>query len=95
MNVFLVQSEWLFAGVVVWLGFLFVFFKLPSNMQCWAVRHSLVTDLVVTGIMLTIHWGTLGGTMGATLAGILTAIFTTMAKPFYRKASNGHSSNGH
>lgn len=90
MNVFLIHSEWLFAGVVVWLGFLFVFFKLPSNVRSWLVRHSLVTDFIVTGAVFTLHWGTLTGTMAATLAGILTAIFTTMAKPFYRKASNGH-----
>ena len=90
MNVFLIQSEWLFAGVIVWLGFLFVFFKLPSNVRNWLVHHSLVTDLIVTGVVFMLHWGTLTGTMAATLAGILTAIFTTMAKPFYRKASNGH-----
>ena len=90
MNVFLIQSEWLFAGVIVWLGFLFVFFKLPSNVRNWLVRHALVTDLIVTGVVFTLRWGTLTGTMAATLAGILTAIFTTMAKPFYRKASNGH-----
>lgn len=90
MNVFLVQSEWLFAGVVVWLGFLFVFFKLPSNVRSWLVRHSLITDLIVTGVVFTLHWGTLTGTMAATLAGILTAIFTTMAKPFYRGGNSGH-----
>lgn len=90
MNVFLIQSEWLFTGVVVWLGFLFVFFKLPSNVRSWLVHHSLVTDLLVTGAMFALHWGTLTGTMAATLAGILTAIFTTVAKPFHRGTSNGN-----
>ena len=90
MNVFLVQSDWLFAGVVIWLGFLFVFFKLPSNVRSWLVRHSLITDLLVTGVVFMLHWGTLTGTMAATLAGILTAIFTTMAKPFHKGTSNGH-----
>ena len=90
MNVFLINAEWMFTGVVVWLGFLFVFFKLPRNLKHWLVHHSLITDLFVTGVMFTLHWGTLTGTMAATLAGILTAIFTTMAKPFYRRTSNGH-----
>ena len=77
MNVFLINAEWMFTGVVVWLGFLFVFFKLPSNLKRWLVQHSLITDLLVTGVMFMLHWG------------ILTAIFTTMAKPFYRGTSNG------
>ncbi len=90
MNVFLINSEWLFTGVVVWIGFLAVFFKLPSNLKRWLVHHPLVTDLIVTGMVFALHWGTLTGTMAATLAGILTAIFTTIAKPFYRGTSNGH-----
>lgn len=85
MNVFLIQSEWLFTGIVVWVGFLFVFFKLPTNVRSWLVHHALITDLLVTGVMFTLHWGTLTGTMAATLAGILTAIFTSCVKPFYRK----------
>lgn len=85
MNVFLVQSEWLFAGIVVWVGFLFVFFKLSRGVRSWLVHHALVTDLLVTGTVFTLHWGTLTGTMAATLAGILTAIFTSCVKPFYRK----------
>ncbi len=85
MNLYLVQVEGVTTGFLIFIGFLVVFFKLPRHMQCWAVQHALVTDLVVTGIMLTIHWGTLGGTMGATVAGIMTAGFTTIAKPFYRE----------
>jgi hypothetical protein len=85
MNVFLIQSEWLFTGIVVWLGFLFVFFKLSRGVRSWLVHHALITDLLVTGVMFTLHWGTLTGTMAATLAGILTAIFTSCVKPFYRK----------
>ncbi len=90
MNIFLINSEWLFAGVVVWIGFLFVFFKLPSNVKRWLIHHALITDLIVTGVVFTLHWGTLTGTMAATLAGILTAIFTTMAKPFYKEVNHGH-----
>lgn len=84
MNLFLIQAEGVTTGLLIFIGFLVVFFKLPRHMQCWAVNHALITDLVVVAIMLTIHWGTLGGTMGATVAGILTAGFTTIAKPFYR-----------
>lgn len=90
MNVFLIHSEWLFAGVVVWLGFLFVFFKLSSNVRSWLVRHSLVTDFIVTGVVFTLHWGTLTGTMAATLAGILTAIFTSCMKPFHKGVNHGN-----
>ena len=90
MNVFLIQSEWLFAGVVVWVGFLFVFFKLPSNVRSWLVHHSLITDLIVTGVVFTLHWGTLTGTMAATLAGILTAIFTSCMKPFNKGVNHGN-----
>jgi len=89
MNVFLIQSEWLFAGVVVWFGFLFIFFKLPSSVRSWLVHHALITDLLVTGMVFALHWGTLTGTMAATIAGILTAIFTSCMKPFYRR-TNGH-----
>ena len=84
MNLFLIQAEGVTTGMLIFIGFLVVFFKLPKHMQHWAVNHALVTDLIVVAIMLTIHWGTLGGTMGATVAGILTAGFTTIAKTFYK-----------
>lgn len=85
MNLFLIQAEGVTTGLLIFVSFLVVFFKLPKHMKCWAVQHALITDLVVTGIVFALHWGTLGGTMGATVAGILTAGFTTVAKPFYRK----------
>jgi len=84
MNLFLIQVEGVTTGLLIFIGFLVVFFKLPKHMKCWAVNHALITDLIVVAIMLAIHWGTLGGTMGATVAGILTALFTSVVKPFYR-----------
>lgn len=85
MNLFLIKVEGVAMGFVIFLSFLVVFVKLSPNAKRWAIQHALVTDLIVTGAVFALHWGTLGGTMGATVAGICTAIFTSMMKPFYRK----------
>jgi hypothetical protein len=84
MNLFLIKVEGLAVGIVIFISFLVVFFKLPKHMKRWAIHHALITDLVVAGVVFALHWGTLGGTMGATVAGILTALFTSVVKPFYR-----------
>lgn len=88
MNVFIVHSalESIALGFIIFFGFMLLWFKFPRPLKLWTLRHPLITDLFVSGIVMILHWGTVSGTMGATVAGILTALFTSIMKIGYRNA---------
>jgi hypothetical protein len=48
-----------------------------------ALKHDLALDLIVTMLVLLIHWGTFSGVMAATVAGLMTSLATSSLKRFF------------
>jgi hypothetical protein len=61
------------SGVIVFVGLLLIFVKLPRRMALRLLGRPLALDLVVSGLTLLIHWGTFSGVMAATVAGLMTS----------------------
>ncbi len=67
-------------GLAVFLAMTFIFVKLKRQTMLRLLNHDMWLDVVVTLIVLGIHWGTFSGVMAATVAGLLTSVGTTAAK---------------
>ena len=70
-------------GFMVFLGVALILWKLPRRMMLKALHHDVALDLMVSVLVLVIHWGTLGGTMAAAVAGLMTSIATSGAKRLF------------
>lgn len=78
-----------FAGFVVFLGVLLLLAKLPRLLALRLLRHDLLLDAVVSGLVLLVHFGTFSGVMAATIAGLMTSIATSGAKRLFGYVSGG------
>jgi nucleoside permease NupC len=67
-------------GLMVFLGVALILAKLPRRLMLRALHHDLAIDLLVSAIVLIIHWGTFSGVMAATVAGLLTSLATSSLK---------------
>ena len=68
------------SGVIIFLGLLFIFIKLPRR---WALRllgRPLALDLVVSTAAYILHWGTFSGVMAAAVAGLMCSGFTAVGR---------------
>jgi hypothetical protein len=68
------------SGVIIFLGLLFIFVKLPRR---WALRllgQPLALDLVVSTAAYILHWGTFSGVMAAAVAGLMCSGFTAVGR---------------
>ena len=79
----------LMTGLMVFLGVALILWKLPRRLMLKALHHDVALDLLVSALVLVIHWGTLGGVMGATVAGLLTSLATSGAKRLFGHVQNG------
>lgn len=70
----------LMTGFTIFLGVVLLLAKLPRRMALRALKHDLAIDLIVTALVLLIHWGTFSGVMAATVAGLLTSLATSGMK---------------
>jgi nucleoside permease NupC len=70
-------------GLAIFLAMLFVFVKLPRRTLLRLLRYDLAIDIVVTLLVLAIHFGTFSGVMAATVAGLMTSLATTGAKRLF------------
>ena len=70
-------------GLTIFLGVGLLLAKLPRRMALRALKHDLAIDLVVTTLVLVIHWGTFSGVMAATVAGLLTSLATAGARRLF------------
>ncbi len=73
----------LMTGITVFLGVALIFAKLPRRTMLRALKHDLSIDLMVTLIVLLIHWGTFSGVMAATVAGLLTSLALPITHKFF------------
>lgn len=67
-------------GIVVFASVALVLLKLPRRIMLRALHHDVAIDVIVTAVVLFVHWGTFAGVMAATFAGLLTSLATSGAK---------------
>ena len=70
----------LMTGLMVFLGVALILAKLPRRLMLKALHHDVALDLLVSVLVLIIHWGTFSGVMAATVAGLLTSLATSGLK---------------
>lgn len=70
-------------GFMIFLGVALILAKLPRRMMLKALKHDLAIDLMVSLLVLLIHWGTFSGVMAATVAGLLTSLATSGLKKMF------------
>lgn len=67
-------------GFMIFLGISLLLVKLPRRMMLRCLKHDLAIDILVTIIVLIIHFGTFSGVMAATVAGLLMSMATSALK---------------
>lgn len=77
------------AGIIIFLGLIFIFMKLPKKFALKLLGRPLVLDIVVSVVAYVLHWGTFTGVMAAAFAGMMCSIFTTIARKLYGYIKNG------
>lgn len=67
-------------GFMIFLGVSLLLVKLPRRTMLRCLKHDLTIDVLVTIIVLIIHFGTFSGVMAATVAGLLMSMATSGLK---------------
>ena len=67
-------------GFTIFLGVGLLLTKLPRRTALRVLKYDLALDLMVTALVLIIHFGTFSGVMAATVAGLLMSLATSAAK---------------
>ncbi|MBK9160407.1 MAG: hypothetical protein IPM27_02380 [Nitrosomonadales bacterium] len=70
-------------GFMVFLGVALIFVKLPRRILLRALKHDMLIDILVSCLVLLIHWGTFSGVMAATVAGLMTSLMTSGLKRLF------------
>lgn len=68
------------SGIIIFLGLLFLFVKLPKHWVLVALGYSVWVDVGASVLAYALHWGTFTGTMAAAVAGLMTSAMTSMGK---------------
>lgn len=67
------------SGVIIFIGLLFIFIKLPQRIARRLLGRPLALDLGVSAVAYALHWGTFTGVMAAAVAGLMCSGFTIVA----------------
>ena len=78
-----------FVLLAIFLGLVFIFIKLRRSTMLRLLRYDMALDVLVTLLVLFIHWGSFEGVMAATFAGLMTSVATTGAKRLFGYIKNG------
>lgn len=73
-------------GVIIFAGIAALAAAMPIGLRYWFVRHHLFTSIVVSALVLWIHWGTMTGLMSATVAGLVTSLACFAGRWYWRIA---------
>ena len=68
------------SGVIIFVGLLLIFLKLPRRTSLRLLGCPLAMDIVVSVFTLLVHWGTFSGVMAAAVAGLICSGFTTAGR---------------
>ena len=67
----------------IFLGIGLLLTKLPRRTALRILKYDLALDLMVTALVLIIHFGTFSGVMAATVAGLMMSIATSGLKKLF------------
>jgi hypothetical protein len=73
-------------GFIIAAGMAFLLWQAPTRLRRFVLRHDFTFGLIVSIIVLWIHWGTMTGLMSATVAGFIWGIMTWTWRKFERIA---------
>ena len=68
------------SGVIIFIGLLFFFIKMPRRVALRLLGNPLLLDLGVSVLAYLLHWGTFTGVMAAAVAGLMCSGFTIVAR---------------
>ncbi len=71
------------SGVIIFVGLLLLFIKLPRRLALRLFGYPLALDLVVAALAYALHWGTFSGVMAAAVAGLMCSGFTLVGRHFF------------
>jgi hypothetical protein len=70
-------------GFTIFLGIGLLLTKLPRRTALRILKYDLALDLMVTVLVLIIHFGTFSGLMAATVAGLMMSLASSAAKKMF------------
>jgi hypothetical protein len=68
------------SGVIIFVGLLLLFIKLPRLFALRLLGQPLALDLAVSVLAYALHWGTFTGVMAAAVAGLMCSGFTAVGR---------------
>jgi hypothetical protein len=71
------------SGIIITLGLLFLFIKMPRRTALYWLGKPLTVDIAVSVLTYMLHWGTFTGVMAAAFAGMATSILTTAGRVLF------------
>lgn len=71
------------SGVIIFVGLLLLFIKLPRRWVLRLLGYPLFLDLVVAILVYALHWGTFSGVMAAAVAGLMCSGFTALGRVLF------------
>lgn len=77
------------SGVIIFVGFVFLFFKLPKHIVLRALGWPLTVDVIGSVLAYALHWGTFSGVMAAAVAGMMLSGMTAAARYAVGYKANG------
>jgi hypothetical protein len=77
------------SGVIIFVGLLLLFVKLPRRIALRLFGYPLALDLVVAMLAYALHWGTFSGVMAAAVAGLMCSGFTMVGRFFFGHIQGG------
>lgn len=67
-------------GLLVAMGLLVLFAKLPWRGKLWLTSHPLIVDTSIFVILTIVHWGTFSGVMVASIGALFCSITLSAAR---------------
>ncbi len=77
------------SGVIIFVGLLLLFIKLPRRIALRLLGYPLALDLAVAMLAYVLHWGTFSGVMAAAVAGLMCSGFTMTGRFFFGHIHRG------
>ena len=68
------------SGVIIFIGFLLLFAKLPNWQVAILLGRPLLLDLSASILAYVLHFGTFTGVMAAAVAGLMVSAMTTIGR---------------
>lgn len=76
-------------GIVVGLGLLMTLVKASWHWKMRLLSNPLITDIIVFGLLMLLHWGTFSGVMVATVGAMVCSLVLSGARWAYGHVESG------